>query len=131
MTKIESLESYLSKAPKVIPQNKEEYLESFEKQLATERLLQVSIEIMIDISILIMKLLKLGVPTDEENIFEKLKPYFNNIETYKEMKRFRNVLVHQYEGIDSEIVYYNAKNNMKDFQKFILEVKKILRKKEG
>ena len=44
------------------------------------------------------------------------------------MKRFRNVLVLRYEGIDNEIVYYNATNNLKDFHKFLDEVKEILRK---
>lgn len=84
---------------------------------------------MIDISILLTKLLKLGVPKDEENIFEKLKPHFKNVETYKKMKRFRNLLVHRYEGIDSEIVYFNATNNLQDFYTFIKEVKEILREK--
>jgi len=129
LIKIESLENYLSETQKIIPQNKEEYLDSFEKQLATERLLQICIELMIDISILLTKLLKLGVPRDEENIFEKLKDYFKNVETYKKMKRFRNLLVHRYEGIDNDIVYFNATNYLKDFYTFINEVKVILREK--
>ena len=80
---MENLENYLLKASKIIPENKEKYIESFEKQLATERILQICIELMIDISLFLIKMLKLGVPKDEENIFEKLKPYFNNVETYK------------------------------------------------
>jgi len=84
---------------------------------------------MIDTSLLLVKFLKLGVPKDEENIFEKLQGQFKNIEKYKEMKRFRNVLVHQYEGIDNEIVYHNATYNLKDFKKFIDEVKSILKEK--
>jgi uncharacterized protein YutE (UPF0331/DUF86 family) len=83
---------------------------------------------MIDISLLLIKMLKLGFPKDEENIFEKLNPYFNNVDTYKEIKRFRNFLVHRYEGIDNDIVYYNATNNLEDFYKFIDEVKEILRR---
>lgn len=124
---MESLESYLSEASKIIPQKKQDYIDSFEKQLATERLLQISIELVIDISLLLIKFLKLGVPKDEENIFEKLSHHFKNVETYKEMKRFRNILVHRYGGIDSDIVYFNATNNLKDFYKFIDEVKDILK----
>ncbi len=98
--------------------------------MAVERILQISIEIMIEIALLLIKFLKLGVPNDEINAFELLKDHLEGIERYKEMKRFRNVLVHRYEGVDNSIVFYNASKNLGDFFKFISEIKNLLQKKQ-
>ncbi|MBD3339733.1 MAG: DUF86 domain-containing protein [Candidatus Lokiarchaeota archaeon] len=131
LTKLESLEKYLSKTESIIPESKEEYEKSFKTQLATERLLQICIEIMIDVSLLLFKLFKLGIPKDEEDIFRKLNPYLKNAETYQEMKRFRNILVHRYEVVNNDLVYFNATHKLEDFFSFIDEVKRILKEKRN
>jgi uncharacterized protein YutE (UPF0331/DUF86 family) len=43
------------------------------------------------------------------------------------MKGFRNILVHEYGGIDDALVFKAAKNRPKDFEAFKTEVLQILR----
>ena len=44
---------------------------------------------------------------------------------YSEMVRFRNLIVHQYEEIDPEIVYGIAKNKLENFRQFRDEIDKL------
>jgi uncharacterized protein YutE (UPF0331/DUF86 family) len=127
LLKLEQLEKYLATTSDILPSTEEKYLSSIKDQLAIERSLQLSIEIMIDIAILLLKYLHLGTPADEESVFDMLASHLENHETYKNMKRFRNVLVHRYEGIDSSLVYNNVINNLDDFYTYIEEVKKIIK----
>lgn len=129
LEKLYFLENCLSKFPEILPKTEGQYLSSFEKQLAIERLLHISLECMLDISFQLIKLLQLGMPQDEESIYEKLKPYLKKSETYKEMKGFRNVIVHRYVKINNKLVYNNVADNIDDFYYFIKEVKTILLKK--
>ena len=46
----------------------------------------------------------------------------------KEMKKFRNVLVHRYVEIQDEIVYHHATSNIGDFEEFRKEIKAYLKK---
>ena len=66
------------------------------------------IEICIDISQLLVKELKLGLPTEEESVFEKLEQSKVISPALKrkliEMKKFRNVLIHKYTGIIDRLV---------------------------
>ena len=128
LIKLDQLEQYLAKYPEIVPASEEIYVKSFEKQLAVERLLQITIEIMIDISMMLIKHKNLGLPADEDDVFNKLQPYMKEIELYKEMKRFRNLLVHRYGDVNDKLVYYNATNHIDDFYIFITEVKEILSK---
>ena len=126
LTKLERLTYYYEKFSLFLPTSLANYQKSLKDQMAIERLFQVSIECMMDISFSLVKLLHLGVPSDEDNVFDLLDSKFENVEKYKEMKRFRNVLVHQYAKINNEIVYKYATGKISDIQHFIVEVKKIL-----
>lgn len=46
--------------------------------------------------------------------------------TLVKMANFRNRLVHLYWKVDSEKIYEILQNNLKDFDEFILELKKII-----
>lgn len=126
LSKLDLLENYIGKFFEILPEKKQDYLDSFEKQLAVERLLQLSIELMIDISALLVKYHKLGLPASEEEIFTKLASKLPHYELYQEMKRFRNVLVHKYGEINSDLVYHNATERISDFELFLKEVKMLL-----
>lgn len=128
LTKLDQLEKYLAKYDEIVPISEEIYINSFEKQLAVERLLQISIEIMIDVAMMLIKQKHLGLPADEDDVFDKLQPFFKKIEKYKEMKRFRNLLVHRYGEVNNKQVFYNATNCIEDFYSFMTEVKNILSK---
>ena len=97
-----------------------------EKKRSCERLLQIAIEATIDICALMVTGLRLGIPSEEDDIFDKLEqskivtPLMN--ETLKRMKGFRNILVHEYGHIDDDLVYGFLKNNIKDFRAFKKEI---------
>lgn len=98
---------------------------------ACERLLQISIEAILDICHLLVTGLRLGIPAEEADALEKLgaaqvlSPGL--LSTLKEMRGFRNVLVHEYTRIDDTLVYRMAKTRLDDFQTFKREVIKYLK----
>lgn len=128
-SKIDELNKYLDELEEIKPSSYEEYEESIEKKRACERLLQISIETVIDISQILVSELKLGIPEDEDVIFEKLskkKIISKNLEKIlKRMKGFRNILVHKYGEVNDELVYENF-DKLEDFNKFIEEITKHL-----
>jgi len=125
LSKLDELDSYLTEIEEIMPKNYEKYENSIEKKRACERLLHISIECVIDICTLIVKGLRLGLPSSEEDLFEKLEK--KNIITkemkdkLKTMRGFRNILVHKYGEVDDEIVF-NTLRNINDFRKFRKEV---------
>ncbi len=50
-----------------------------------------------------------------------------NLSTYKKMIKFRNTIVHLYHIVDDRIVYKITKGNPGDFDKFIKEIKKLIK----
>jgi uncharacterized protein YutE (UPF0331/DUF86 family) len=71
LAKIDALDGYLRELHTIAPTNFEEYT-TIEKRRACERLLQVSIECVIDICSLFVIGLRLGLPVEEDDLFEKL-----------------------------------------------------------
>ena len=105
--------------------NFQEFKDSSLLQKATERALQVSIEVMIDISERILALNKLTpANTSVENI-QKLEELevIQSASEYSDMIRFRNFIVHRYEKVDVEIVYSIIKNKLNFFEKFVKEIR--------
>jgi uncharacterized protein YutE (UPF0331/DUF86 family) len=106
-------------------QSYQQFGESSLLQKVTERALQVSIEVMIDISERILALNKLTpANTSVENML-KLKGLgvIQSADDYTDMIRFRNFIVHRYEKVDAGIVYSILKNKLNLFEKFINEVR--------
>jgi uncharacterized protein YutE (UPF0331/DUF86 family) len=120
--KIDELEGYLEELKKIKPKGFEEY-EEIEKKRACERLLQISVECVIDICNIIVSEKKLGTPVDEEDIIEKLvkaKIIPKSLsEKIREMKGTRNILVHKYGYVDDKTIYEILEDNLKDFEEFI------------
>lgn len=127
LVKIADLEKNLADIPKIAPNSVEEYILNRKDQLALERLLQICIENIIDICALLIKRFNLGVPTNEENILDLLSSKLKNIDKIKEMKRFRNVIVHKYAEINNKLVYRNAVEKVEDFTNFIENVRELIR----
>jgi len=106
-------------------ENFQQFNESSLLQKATERALQVSIEVIIDISERILALNKLTpANTSVENI-QKLEELgvIQSASEYSDMIRFRNFIVHRYEKVDVEIVYSIIKNKLNLFEKFVEEIR--------
>ena len=126
---IDELDGYQRELVQILPSSFDEY-QKVEKKRACERLLQIAIETVIDISHLLVKGLRLGLPAEEDDLFEKLAGAgiisLETKETARRMKGFRNILVHRYGDIDDRIVYEMATERLGDFEAFKKEVLEAL-----
>ena len=121
LAKIAELDSYLDELKQVTPATFDAY-QTIEKKRSCERLLQLCIESVIDVCKMLVSGLKLGLPSDENDLFSKLhaKKIISEetARILREMKGFRNILIHEYATVDDEIVYSYAKMNVNDFDEF-------------
>ena len=125
LTKIDEIDGYIEELNQVMPGNFEEY-KQIEKKRSCERLLQLSIECIIDICKLFVSGLRLGLPSEENDLFDKMekKKLISEVmaSTLKEMRGFRNILVHEYAAVNDKIVFDALKTKLEDFRKFKKEV---------
>ncbi len=130
LAKLDALHGYERELRLVLPSNLEEYIASVEKRRATERLLQVSIECVVDICGQFVAGLRLGLPTEEESLFDRLgqAQVFSAelIRRLRAMRRFRNILVHEYGEVDDKIVFGLAGRMRQDVMAFASEVTRAL-----
>jgi uncharacterized protein YutE (UPF0331/DUF86 family) len=130
LTRIDQLDSYLSELRQVAPADLETY-RKIEKKRSCERLLQISIECVVDICGSIVAGLHLGLPQDEEDLFEKLDRASvistQLKDTLRRMKGLRNILVHEYGAVDDEAVFDVVQNRLGDFEAIKREILKAVR----
>lgn len=100
----------------------EQYKADWKKQRIIERTLQIMIETCADIANHIISTGNMRAPISYADIFKVLSE--NNIidnklfTNLKKMSKFRNILVHQYEQVEAEIVVMILKKHLTDFDKF-------------
>lgn len=92
-----------------------------------ERSLQVMVEIVIDVAERIIAIENAGPAATSTEAIDKLEilGIIKSADSYSSMIKFRNIIVHQYEEIDPEIVYNIAKNQLGSFRMFRDEIDKI------
>ena len=94
--------------------------------------LESAIESILDVCAIINSDLGLGMPEAEENILDNLefKKIFDKkiLDLIKEMKKFRNILVHKYGEVDDEQAFETIKKDLEDFNMIINEIENILKK---
>jgi len=90
----------------------------------SERALQVAVEIMIDIAERILALEKAGPAAYAADAMKKLEALgvIKSAETYTQMVKFRNLIVHEYEEIDHKVLYDVIVNRLGDFDMFRDEI---------
>jgi len=115
--------------------DQEEYQNDLIKRRACEKTVEVAIDSLIDVSAMIVSAQRFGLPENEENIFDMLiekKVLSGELGgKLKDMKGFRNILIHRYGHIDDEIVYHNLSGHMKDFYEFENAVELYLQKQKN
>jgi uncharacterized protein YutE (UPF0331/DUF86 family) len=130
LAKLDELDGYLGELRSVAPAGFEEYRQ-VEKKRACERLLQVSIEAVIDTCALLVTGLRLGLPGEEDDLFEKLAERgvvsSSLARTLRRMRGLRNLLVHEYGRINDEVVFETTRQRLGDFDAFKGEVLAFLR----
>ncbi|MGH7335469.1 MAG: type VII toxin-antitoxin system HepT family RNase toxin [Candidatus Rokuibacteriota bacterium] len=131
LAKLDELDSYLGELRSVVPETFHEYL-AVEKRRSSERLLQVAIEAVIDTCALLVTGLRLGLPADEDDLFEKLAARqvvsASTADLLRRMKGMRNILVHEYGRVDNELVFETAQQQLGDFDAFRREILAFLRR---
>ncbi|WP_447862848.1 type VII toxin-antitoxin system HepT family RNase toxin [Nitrospira calida] len=134
LAKLDELEGYLGELRQIVPASFAEYMDKLEKRRACERLLQLAIQCMMDVCALFVAGLRLGLPAEENDIFEKLErariiaPPLTGV--LKTMKGFRNILVHEYGGLDNAIVYKMASTRLEDLEAFKARMVQALQEKD-
>jgi uncharacterized protein YutE (UPF0331/DUF86 family) len=126
LTKLDEVDGYLVELRSIAPERLEEYLKGIEKRRACERLLQVCIDGVIDACALLVTGLRLGLPGEENDLFEKLagRAVISRQmgATLRRMKGLRNILVHEYGRLDDALVFEVIQTRLEDFAAFKREV---------
>ncbi len=125
LAKLDELRGYLVEIRSIVPARFEDY-GRIETRRACERLIQLSLEVVLDVCGLLVTGLRLGVPAEEDDLVGKLVQHavisLATGETLRRMKGMRNLLVHEYGRIDDRIVFDTASRRLGDFETFAREV---------
>jgi uncharacterized protein YutE (UPF0331/DUF86 family) len=130
LAKLDELDGYLDELRSIAPDRLEEYLK-VEKRRACERLVQVSVETAIDVCGLLVTALRLGLPGDEDDFFDKLMT--RGVvsgpmgDTLRRMKGLRNILVREYGRVNDALVFETVRTRLDDFAMFKREILTFLR----
>lgn len=130
--KLERLDEYLKYLKEIQKVNKKSFTNDFHFFGLGERYLHLAIEVLIDVGKSLIIAENLKKPEDNSDIFPILHDHKiiskKLIENLIGIANFRNIIVHEYEKIDREIVYEKLQKNLTDFTKFKGEVLKFLKK---
>ena len=130
VAKLERLDEYLNHLRGIQKVQKKIFLNDHHFYGLAERYLQLAIEVLLDTGKLVIISEKLRKPEDNQDIFVVLNE--NKIispqlsERLVGIANFRNILVHDYEKIDREIVYQKLRKNTVDFTDFKKEILRFL-----
>lgn len=122
--KLESFDTTLDHLRRYLPVNYQAFSEDWGLQKIVERALQILVEIMIDISQRIISLKGDVPPRASTEAILKLKEYgiIQDEAVYVKMLRFRNYLVHNYDALDTAILYDIITKRLNDFERFKREI---------
>ena len=131
LAKLDELDGYLRELRAVAPERFEDYQRT-ETRRSCERLIQISLGAVIDVCSRLVVGLRLGLPGEEDDLFEKLAlegaVSGSMAATIRRMKGLRNLLVHEYGRVNDEIVFETVRGRLGDFDAFKREVLAFLRK---
>ncbi len=92
--------------------------------------IEFAIQNILDICAIILKEEDLRVPASDEDMLDELQKSGvikrEIIDKIKEMKGFRNYLVHRYGALDDNIAYNDIKTGLEDFIKIFKEIKDVI-----
>lgn len=130
-TKIKVIEESIDLVKENLPDNINEFKALGLVKDGIYKKVEASIQEIINICSIINSDLKLGIPSNRDDIIDALLD--NNIlskkmaEKIKELKGFRNFLVHRYGKIDDEVAFKEICHGLPDFTLFKEEILKFLK----
>ncbi len=105
-------EEHVAALADVLPEDVDEYIRDRNTRLMTERALQVAIESVMGAANVLARGLKLGLAGDEDGVIERLvgpgRLSPEDAVILRDLRRFRNVLVHRYAALDHAVVHEHA-----------------------
>src|SRR3989304_1611308 len=122
LRKLSELETYLRQIQEFSGITLQVYKADWRTQRIVERTLQMMIETCADIANHIVSDRGMRAPTGYADTFSVLRenavidPDLNTI--MERMAKFRNVVVHQYEGVDAEIVIAILTKHLNEFEQY-------------
>ncbi len=124
--KISFIETSLAKLEALRTISADDFKNDPYKSAGAIRLLQISIEAMIDIANHIVAQKGLGIPKTYADSFKILADNQliekEMLPVYIQMVRFRNRAVHLYTEVDEQEVYDIIQNHLGDFRKYIAQI---------
>ena len=125
LAKLDELDRYVGELRTIAPDRFESYRE-LEKKRACERTIQMCVEVVVDTCALLVIGLRLGLPGEPNDLFEKLARHgaisSGIAETLQQMKGLRNILVHEYGDVDDERIFRVIRDRLGDFEVFKREI---------
>jgi len=129
--KIAELDTYLKQIKEYEKISPSEYKREWKTQRVVERTLHMMIELCIDIANHIISDKNLRTPTSYADTFSVLmeEGIINKSLSMRleKMAKFRNIIVHQYETIEPEIVVSILRKNLKDFEHYKKAILNIIK----
>jgi uncharacterized protein YutE (UPF0331/DUF86 family) len=122
LRKLAELEEYLGQVKEYAGITVDRYSKDWKAQRIVERTLQMMIETCADVAGHIISDKGYRVPATYADTFRVL--YENDMlnkelfETMEKMAKFRNIIVHHYDKVDTEIVIGILKKDLKDFSAY-------------
>lgn len=119
LRKLSELEEYSGQLKEYANVTIEQYSRDWKVQRVVERTLQMMIEICVDVAGHIISDKGYRVPTTYADTFRVL--YENGMlnkglfETMEKIAKFRNIIVHHYDKVDTDIIIGILKKDLKDF----------------
>jgi uncharacterized protein YutE (UPF0331/DUF86 family) len=132
LIKLREMNNYLKELEDILPETKKKYLQDITIRRACEKTIELAIECVIDIISIIVSHYTLGIPQSEDDLIAIVEK--NNIldkqlsQKIKEMKGFRNILVHKYGEVDDEKSFRFLTEELGDFALFEREIKAYVRR---
>lgn len=129
LAKLDGISNYVSELEEMLPEE-EEYHRDLVKRRACEKTVELAIESLLDTAAILVSSERFGLPESEENLIDIIvnkRVITRELgEKMKDMKGFRNILVHRYGKKDDKLVYTFLTQNLGDFAEFENQVKKYL-----
>lgn len=135
LIKLNELDQYCSQLKEYENTTADQYSDDWKIQRIIERTLQMMIETCADIAGHIIADREFRIPTSYADTFKVLlEEKILDRKLYAVMEKiakFRNIVVHQYDEVDAEIVTAILKNDLTDFKSYKQAIIKFLKKEKA
>ncbi len=132
LLKVDTMTQYVIELEEMLPSSQKEYVHNLVDKRACEKTIELAIETVIDICSLIVSHYKLGAPSSEEDILTTLEMKkvltSKTVAKVREMKGFRNIIVHRYGEVNDTKAYSFLNTELEDFEIFKKEIITFLKK---